>query len=157
MNNAIASGSYADMKLVKTRSVCQIVVEIPIEQASRFIEMFGVPVPGSEIPVAIARLNEVPDDTPEARSDKEAVKLVQKSGILCDDPEFRVWLRNMHPGHWPRPDDSVSSGEAAARALRSIFCISSRKEFATNDVAAHGFRKMVDDFYADRRLPEQRR
>lgn len=111
MNNAVASGSYSDMKLVKTRSVCQIVVEIPIEQASRFIEMFGVPVPGAEIPVAIARLNEgaVTSETEEHSTPSAVVKgsdtprrkledmpPSQQAGMLCHDSEFCVFLMHQY-------------------------------------------------------------
>lgn len=63
---AIIAGNYADFKLVKTRSTCQLIIEIPIEQAEAAIRVFGIPMPGHEIPVAIARLepNVVPHSGP---------------------------------------------------------------------------------------------
>lgn len=42
MSSATAfSGSYCDMRFVKSRKVAQIVVEIPIEQAAAFVAAFG--------------------------------------------------------------------------------------------------------------------
>ena len=61
-DRCVIEGSYADFRLVKTRSVAQLVIEIPIERAAAFIEAFGIPLPGQEIAVAIARLVEIGDD-----------------------------------------------------------------------------------------------
>ncbi len=57
MSHAAFSGSYCDLKFIKSRSVAQVVVEIPIEQAAAFIAAFGAPEPSKECPVAIARLD----------------------------------------------------------------------------------------------------
>lgn len=54
--NAVVSGSLAEIRFVKSRSVAVLCVEIPIEAAENAIAMFGVPLPGQEIPVAVARL-----------------------------------------------------------------------------------------------------
>lgn len=63
--NAVLSGTYSDFKIVKTRSVFQMVIEGPIERAAEAVAMFGVPQPGQEIHVAVARL-QVPHDAREA-------------------------------------------------------------------------------------------
>src|SRR6185312_4925497 len=116
---AVIDGSYADFKLIKTRSVAQICVEIPIEEAERFIGMFGIPKPGIEIPVAVARL-QVPAEsgTPSAERRVEHAgaaaavdtpnrseigrqvyaaktpgeKLVVLACRLCQDNIFRDWI-----------------------------------------------------------------
>lgn len=62
--NAVIDGTYSDFKLVKTRSVFQMVIEGPIERAAEAIAMFGVPQPGQEIHVAVARLQASPGPAP---------------------------------------------------------------------------------------------
>src|SRR5579859_2923411 len=62
-SNAVIDGCFADFRLVKTRSICQLVIEIPIERAEEAVQKFGLPLPGQEIHVAVARLtaaSEVP-------------------------------------------------------------------------------------------------
>lgn len=54
---AAMDGCYSDFRIVKTRSVAQLIVEIPIERAAEAVALFGVPQPGQEIHVAVARLN----------------------------------------------------------------------------------------------------
>jgi hypothetical protein len=53
---AAFTGTFSDIRSVKTRSLCQIIIEVPIEQAASIIAMFGYPTPGEEIHVAVARL-----------------------------------------------------------------------------------------------------
>ena len=145
MNNAVASGSYADMKIVKTRSVMQVVVEIPIEQANSFIEMFGVPVPGAEIPVAIARLNEVaeggnadgrspqPEVSEKPRRKFEDMHFSQQAGLLCQDLDFQKWL-------------GAQDNEEARRAVYEMCRIESRSELNTNGAAQERWGAIVADF-----------
>ena len=121
-NNAIAQGSLAEIKFVKTRSVCQAIVEMPIEHAGRFIEMFGVPVPGAEIPVAIARLNEgaVTSETEEHSTPSAVVKgsdtprrkledmpPSQQAGMLCHDSEFCVFLMHQYAEAWDETQSAL--------------------------------------------------
>lgn len=49
--------TYCDLKFVKGRKQCQIILEIPSERANEFVSIFGTPNPASETWVAIARLN----------------------------------------------------------------------------------------------------
>jgi hypothetical protein len=89
---AAIAGSYSDLKLVKSRSVCQVVVEIPIEQAERFIAAFGMPIPGSEKPVALALLNAEPKK-PEEQVRRHFAQLPrsQQAALMCNDPAFQKW------------------------------------------------------------------
>ena len=58
MNPAVTQGTFADFKLIKSRSTAQLVIEIPIEAAdAALLALGGVPLPGKECWVAIARLN----------------------------------------------------------------------------------------------------
>lgn len=49
--------SYSDFRLVKTRSVAQVVLEIDIARAEEFVTAFGLPIGGEERPVGLALLN----------------------------------------------------------------------------------------------------
>ena len=56
--NRITKGTYSDFKIVKTRNIAQIIVEIPLEHAEEFVTMFGMPTPNMDKWVAVARLND---------------------------------------------------------------------------------------------------
>lgn len=48
------TGDYADFKLVRTRKVCQVVIELPIEQAGEVARLLGFPDPGGNTMCAVA-------------------------------------------------------------------------------------------------------
>ena len=58
--SAIA-GTYSDLKFIKSRSVAQVVVEVPIERAADVVALFGTPQPGGEVWVGMARLKDNPN------------------------------------------------------------------------------------------------
>ncbi len=98
---AAISASYADFKLIKSRSSAQIILEIPIEHAERFIAAFGMPIPGSEKPVALALLRSttaqpaVPEREPSAGVGKKRwheMSRAQQAGVLCHDESFVEWI-----------------------------------------------------------------
>ena len=131
---AAIQGNYADFKLVKTRKVAQLVIEIPIERAKQAIDAFGVPQPHAEIAVAVARLNH-----PEPSTEPKELTRSQWAGLRCKDAEFRKWL-NTQIG----PDISANilhdlktyknspDHEVAAAVLRRVLNIQSRKELDSN-------------------------
>ena len=92
---AAISGNFADIKLVKTRSVVQMVIEIPIERAKDVTDAFGWPQPGSEIHVAVARLKTetVEKKRPPAQSRAELARR------LCGVADFQDYLKErFYPG-----------------------------------------------------------
>src|SRR5689334_3898132 len=56
MSAAAIAGVFSDYKLVRTRSVVQIIVEVPVEQQADVFAALGYPMPGQEIHVAVARM-----------------------------------------------------------------------------------------------------
>lgn len=129
---AAIEGDYADFKIVKTRSVAQLVVEIPIEQAADMVRMFGVPVPGSPVRVAVARLHETPQieataapaNTNGHRSWGE-LSPAQQAGIRCAEPAFQKFLRE-------EGDSAVSDTESAAAYVRLVCGVHSRAHLTGN-------------------------
>ena len=99
-DHAAIQGTFADLKSVKTRSVVQMVIEIPIERAEQVIKAFGFPQPGAEIAVAVARLDPekakaspAPLETP-AKPKKRfhELPMPQQAAQRCNDAGFQLWL-----------------------------------------------------------------
>lgn len=139
------SGDYADLKLVKTRSVMQVVVEIPIEEGERFVSMFGVPQPGKPIKVAVARIGNEKPDAPLKPADKSK-SYAQRAGILCGQPGFWVFLRDKY-----MPDAGMDDGilphamldaDFAATALRVICDVESRRDLIPGTPAGDKFHEI---------------
>lgn len=128
---AVIKGVYGDFKLVRSRGVAQVVIEMPIEQAEGFIEGFGIPIPGKETWVAIALLDPtktVAAPIPEvATSPGEEVSRPKREGPLrpsaecaldCANPAFQDWLGVIGP-------------DEAAEEVRRRCRVASRRDFDT--------------------------
>jgi len=103
MKPAAFKASYADWKLIKTRSCVQIVFEIPVEKANEAYECLGgMPVSANESWFAIARLKQQEEGKNNIATEKPAPtqpparaprnKLTTRAGILSNDPLFHKWL-----------------------------------------------------------------
>ena len=97
-DKAAIHGNYADLKYIKTRSVVQIVVEVPIERAHEITDAFGWTQPGKEIPVALARLNPamvaIGDDEQPVEKPRRAfsdLPASQQAAMRCKDADFQAW------------------------------------------------------------------
>lgn len=130
-------GTYSDFKLVKTRSVAQIVIEIPLERASSWVEMFGLPTPNMEQWVAIAALRQ--QSIVKSDESNQAVKV---AGMLCNSSEFGVFLRDIVG----LPEVEPDKPETIADALRTILGIKSRTEFHTNEQAMNAFYRVKGEY-----------
>lgn len=146
MTRDAIEGSYANFRLVKTRSLCVIEIEIPVEASDHALQLLGgMPRPGSEVRVAIARLREPAeaDPAPEAAGVPEPAKKPLRpsamAGILCADPVFWKWL-------------GVSDEDEAARVVRGKCDIGSRAELDVDTDAAAIFQKMRDRYLAWRQV-----
>lgn len=107
MNEAVLEASYSDFKLIKTRSVISLSFEVPVEQANLVHQVLGIPQPGHEMSVAIARLNHEisPSNHENSKSKGEHGDYARKlytSGFflhqevleaLGTDEEFLAWIR----------------------------------------------------------------
>lgn len=149
---AAIKGSFADFKLVKTRKLAQVVIEIPIEEADHALAVLGgLPRSDNERWVAIARLHagaapsptpadNVPSDTasqprnhasPSAKRERTPA---ERAGFLCTLPEFQQWIDR-------------KSEEAAANWLRSRCGVVSRAQITTNPDAHEAFKRIEDAFH----------
>ena len=135
--NRVIRGTYSDFKLVKTRNVAQMVIEVPIEQAEEVIQMFGLPRTHEERWVAVAALNVEP-----VQRSERATQAIQLAGMLCNAPSFGVWLRD-HRGF---PDLDQNSAEAVAVALRSLLGVESRTELHNSPEVVVAFNRLKGEY-----------
>jgi hypothetical protein len=113
----VIRGTYSDLKIVKTRRVFQVVIELPLEQFSHAMEVLGgAPLPDREVWVAVARLNEralpttphratpaeaaVPDTPSDPahsypRRNWSDLSPAERAAICCRDVRFQYWLKQL--------------------------------------------------------------
>lgn len=137
MREKIIQGTYADFKIVKTRSVAQFVVEIPLEQADAAIQMFGLPKASVEQWVAIAALRE--QAVIKSQEGADAIKL---AAMLCSNPEFGLYLREQVG----MPETDINDKESVAQALRTALGITSRTEFHADEDARLAFHRLKGEY-----------
>lgn len=134
-------GNYADFKLVKTRSVIQIVIEIPVERSKHALELLGgMPTASEECPVALVRLKPqtaaieapmAPDTLPAPR---KPAKLSQMAGILCNEPAFWRFLVEEYGF------DLSRNADEAADVVRILCRVKSRSELDTDHLSGASFK-----------------
>lgn len=86
---AILEATYHDLRFVKGRKQCQIVLEIPTERAQAFVSMFGTPDPANPAWVALARLN-----SPTQRTANQWNAMTPRAQMLarCKEPQFQTFI-----------------------------------------------------------------
>jgi hypothetical protein len=150
----VLKATYADLKTVKTRSTCQLILELPIEALTDVVALLGAPVPGNEVWVAVARLNlsaaltepaQIAHDNDDARDEpgKPPRPLSQVSAILCNIVAFRRFIMEQYKG-W----DQIPTVDEAADWLRERCGVQSRRQFDTDDVAAANFKNIRSKYWA---------
>lgn len=130
---AAMQADYCDLRFIKGRKVCQIVLELPIEAGAQFVSMFGTPDPSKTIPVGIARID------PTAKPERKGGKLARRAGILCSTIGFTKFLDETY-----RPGD----GNDPANFVRNYCGVESRADLDHNESAAHLFHNLELSFNA---------
>lgn len=129
MSSAAIQGDYVDLRFVKGRKVCQVVIEIPIEAGEKFVAAFGTPNPASGVPVALARI------TTNARAERKGGKLAQRAGILCNERSFQMFME-------------AHDADEAAEAVRKLCGIGSRADLDHDENAATRFLTLESRYIA---------
>ena len=137
MTNRVVQGTYADFKIVKTRNVAQIIVEVPLEQAQSAIQMFGVPTPTREQWVAVAALHEVSVHT----NGEEGQRAIVSAQMGCKSQMFGKFLREQM-GILEVEDND----ESRAESLRSILGITSRSELGKDKSTLEAFYRIKGEY-----------
>jgi hypothetical protein len=143
MKNSVAQAAYVDLKFIKGRKCAQIVLEIPTEQASAFVEAFGTPNPAVETWVALARLDlsKAQEPAPKEKRKFAELPIAQQAALLCGREAFWKFLRQ-HPEGNPH----VSDEERAAYCIYRVCGIASRAELSVNAAAAGKFQTLSIEF-----------
>ena len=161
MTKAVIQGTYADIKNVKTRSVVQIVIEVPIEQAGLIQQALGWPQPGSEIRVAVARLHDGAADTtqpagptsePAAPSPRtlDDMPYPQQAALLCKMEPFQAWLKRGYKQIFLIPRPGGTDEERAAYVVRRV-CgdIESRRELQPDTPAGNDWKRLYQTYKSE--------
>jgi len=134
--------TYSDWKLIKTRGVVQVVMEIPLADADAAYDVLGgMPVHGKERWFGIAALKsttkEAPSNAPSEsppstrsdgakRMDWRNMQPAAQAALRCGQPKFWAFLREV----MAYPD--VRDEQCAAITVRHICKVNSRSEFSTD-------------------------
>jgi len=131
----VLKATYADLKTVKTRSTCQLILELPIEALTDVVALLGAPVPGNEVWVAVARLRPeaVQQEPGQLEPPRQLKSLAQIAGIICNEPAFWKYIH-------------VANADEAAKYVRGHCGVTSRAALDSNEDAAQAFRTLKADY-----------
>lgn len=145
---AAIQGDFVDLRFVKGRKVCQIIIEAPIEAGGAIVSAFGTPNPSITIPVVLARLNSPVEAkaTPQVEAAKPTIerkggKLSREAAMLCQTGAFWTFMKEQAIGT-PR------NSEEAADLLRMECGVESRADLDHNEQAAARFREIKGSYEA---------
>lgn len=130
--------TYSDWRLVKTRQVVQVILEVPLAEADAAYDVLGgMPNPSQERWFGIAPLSQAAKAQPQpvvdrppagARRDWRDLQPQQQAGIRCEEPTFAAFLKEERKDDWHEAPN-------AADCVRMICGVQSRTELGTNQKA----------------------
>lgn len=143
---------YSDWKLIRTRGVVQVVMEIPLEVADAAYRVLGgMPNPGESAWFAIARLDPEKVTATKPAADKKRwhdMPAAQQAGILCAHPAFITFLREQYR-------DYVVDEASAKKCIHELCEVSSRSQLtADHPRSLRYWNDMVAEYRAWVREPE---
>ena len=144
--------AYADMKIVKTRQVVQLILELPLADFDAAYEVLGgLPNPANERWFAIAAIKEPAIERPRPKQDKPAgaklkkdwrdIPPSQQAGMRCEEAAFTHFLREQRPDDWHETQDT-------ADCVRLICSVESRAELSTNQKARIIWHQLDEQYQA---------
>jgi hypothetical protein len=149
MSASAFRATYSDWRLVKSRGVVQVVMEVPLADADKAYEILGgMPNPAAEQWFGIAAIRADRSGQAESMSTARTTRAwkdmlpQQQAGIRCDEVTFAVFLHEEYPEEWHEAMDDP------AEAVRLICGVQSRAEFSTNAKAAVAWRQLDDKYQA---------
>ena len=165
MTTLAFKATYSDWKLIKTRGVVQVVMEVPLSEADAAYQILGgMPDFSSERWFGVAPLkkmmphptkrsvqtghNNAPPQPAEPdrhsagakRMDWRELQPAAQAGIRCADPVFEAFLRERYA------DDFMACEYDAAEVVRALCHIRSRTELGTNHKARVIWKQLDDHF-----------
>lgn len=155
-------GTFADAKSIKTRGVYQLLIEIPIENADHALRVLGgIPQPAEErwVGVAPVAAPKKPADETTTAKPSEATpepvktdtadwseakrKMVQRSGIIRNEPSFHAYVKNGWHVLWnhERHKDEADN-ERAAYFIRTSCGVKSCRDLDPDGKSGEAFRRL---------------
>lgn len=136
-------GDYSGFKHYKGRKVIAIEIEFPEERAQEVIEYLGMPLGGSNKPVAVALLDKAilagkvpPEPRVKLHTEGEALRI--RAVLLCQDPEFQFYISEL--------TGSEASEDNAVQYIYNYCSILSRSEIATSVVIQEVFKELLAEY-----------
>lgn len=136
MTDRVVKGTYADFKVIRSRKVVQMIIEVPIEQANDLTTKFGIPDPSMDKWVAVAYLKDNHINPTHDNTD-----MVKTAGILCKTPKFAEFINFKF-----NAKIDVHDADAVANVVRSVCGIGSRSSLATNPMARKSFEDLHREY-----------
>jgi hypothetical protein len=172
----IIAGTFSDFKLVRSRKVVQLIIEVPLEKATDALTLLGgMPNPAAETWCGIARLDPSKFQSGDTAPGREAEgslsrspvsrphkpvaadkRLAQRAGILCNDPLFQKWLGEV-ASDWLLQDDAVVDEHDAANYVRNYCKVDSRSKIVPGTPAGKSFEVLEAAFlgWRDHDMPAE--
>ena len=173
---AAFKAEYADWKLIKSRRVVQIVLEIPLEEANAAHTILGgMPNPAESLWLGVARIDpragaeptirdRVPSGIPDTEASRpnsefdsrdgghpkkswSSMSPAQQAGMRCEKPLFQQFLSE-------KLKRSVVSAEEAAEAVRRFCVVSSRSDIKPHQLSGRLWKQLDDEFMTWMHHPE---
>lgn len=144
---AAFKATYSDWRLVKTRSVIQIVFEVPLADSDAAYEILGgMPQPSQErwFGIAALRAQEPITDFPNGKGSKNWRELLPsaQAGIRCAEPIFWAFLKEELKMR------ETGTADNAASFVRAHCKVNSRAHFNSNPVAKAVWQSLDTQFQA---------
>ena len=136
-DDRVITGTYSDFKIIKTRQVAQVVIEVPLERSKDVIDKFGLPMPNEELWLAVAAIK-----SESATDNARASKAIQQAGILCKDQTFGIFLQQ----HKNLSDVNPADHSTIENAVRAITGVRSRSEWRTNENGLNAWERLYQEY-----------
>ncbi|MGH2358943.1 MAG: hypothetical protein ACRDGM_00130 [bacterium] len=139
---AMINATFSDFKLIRTRSVAQLVFELPIEQAdAALVALGGVPQPAEErwVTINLARARQR-TTKPSLLSDSEKART--RCVLLCKEHAFQAWIFVRALEENRQIGEATGREAECARLVRDMLGVASRAEIAHDDAARAKFRQL---------------
>lgn len=136
-DDRVITGTYSDFKIIKTRQVAQVVIEVPLERSKDVIDKFGLPMPNEELWLAVAAIK-----SERVTDNARASKAIQQAGILCKDQTFGIFLQQ----HKNLSDVNPADHSTIENAVRAITGVRSRSEWRTNENGLNAWERLYQEY-----------
>jgi hypothetical protein len=140
-NPAAIKATFSDFRLIKSRKIAQVILELPIEEGDKALEALGgLPRPDREAWVGIARLN-VTSIKPQEKRRWHDLKLAAQASIRCTEPIFRRFIQDEH-------NVQARDEEQAAKFVRRYCGVKSRSELNLDPNCAEAWERLESKYQA---------